>query len=300
LARAKDQLLVAQREVEDDPEALAGEAWYAAAFPGHAYGRPLYGTPQTVAKLNRADLLAEMKALMSRDVMRIVVVGDIDATTLAAALDDLFAALPAKGPPLPAPPVMAPAGVKLVVRDNPQTAVVLGLPALGRSDPGFMASFVMNYVLGGGSFSSRLMEEVREKRGLVYGISTELDPFYIGGGDLTGAFATKNESAAQALDLTRSEMRKLAAKGITAAELADAKTYLTGSFALRFDTNAKIAGQLLVFAMQGKTPAYVARRNEDIEAVTLAEVNRVAKRLLDPGRMVVVMVGKPGGVKPAK
>ncbi len=299
LVRAKDQLRVAQRQVEDDPESLASEAWHAAAFPNHPYGRPLYGTPQAIAKLTRGDLTAAMKAQLTRDTMRIVVVGDIDAKTLGATLDALFATLPANGPALVAPPDMAPATVKIVAKDNPQTTAMFGLPGIARADPDFMAAYVMNYVLGGGSFSSRLMDEVREKRGLVYGISTAVDPFFIGGGDITGSFATKNETAGQALDLTRTEIGKLAAKGITAPELADAKTYLTGSFALRFDTNAKIARQFLTFAMQGKGPDYVDRRNKDVEAVTLADVNRVAKRLLNPDRLVVVMVGKPEGVKPA-
>ncbi len=299
LVRAKDQLRVAQRQVNDDAESLASESWYAAAFPGHAYGRRLYGTPESIAKLSRGDLTAAMKSALTRDVMHIVVVGDIDAKALGAALDALFATLPAKGPALVGPPEMAPPALKIIAKDNPQTTAMFGLPGVARADPDFMAVYVMNYILGGGSFSSRLMDEVREKRGLVYGISTGVDPFFIGGGDITGSFATKNETAGQALDLTRAEFRKLAAKGITAPELADAKTYLTGSFALRFDTNGKIASQFLVFAMQGKSPGYVDQRNKDVEAVTLADVNRVAKRLLDPDRLVVVMVGKPEGVKPA-
>ena len=299
LTRAKDQLRVAQRQVDDDPDSLVSETWYAAAFPNHPYGRPLYGTPETIAKLSRADLSAELKALLGRDQMRIVVVGDIDAKTLGPALDAMFASLPAKSSALIAPPEMSSAGVKVVSRDNPQTTAMFGLPGIARSDPDFMAAYVLNYVLGGGSFSSRLMDEVREKRGLAYTISTELDPFFIGGGDLTGSFGTKNETAGQALDLVRTELRSLAAKGITATELADAKTYLTGSFALRFDTNAKIARQFLTFAMQGKAADYVDRRNKDVEAVTLADVNRAAKRLLDADRLVVVMVGKPAGVKPA-
>jgi zinc protease len=295
--RAKDQLRVAQRQVQDDPESLVSEAWYAAAFPNHPYGKPLYGTPESIAKLSKADLQAMMKAVMARDVMRVVVVGDIDAKTLAATLDNLFATLPVKGPALVAPPEMAPPSVKVIERDNPQTAAAFGLPGITREDKDFMAAYVLNYILGGGTFSSRLMDEVREKRGLVYSISTDLDPFFIGGGDITGSFGTKNETAGQALDLTRGEIGTLQAKGITANELADAKTYLTGSFALRFDTNAKIARQLLTYAMQGKGLDYVDKRNKEVEAVTLADVNRVAKRLLDPSRLVVVMVGKPQGVK---
>ena len=300
LVRAKDQLRVSQRQVADDAESLASESWYAAAFPDHPYGRRLYGTPESIAKLSRADLAAAMKSSLTRNAMHIVVVGDIDAKALGAALDAIFAGLPTKGPPLVAAPAMAPPTLKIVAKDNPQTAAMFGLPGIAREDHDFMAAFVMNYVLGGGSFSSRLMNEVREKRGLVYGISTDVDPFFIGGGDITGSFATKNETAGLALDLTRAEIRNLAANGITAVELADAKTYLTGSFALRFDTNGKIASQFLVFAMQGKDPGYVDRRNKDVEAVTLADVDRVAKRLLDPDRLVVVMVGKPAGVKPTR
>ena len=159
-----------------------------------------------------------------------------------------------------------------------------------------MAAFVVNHILGGGGFSAKLMEEVREKRGLAYSVYTYIQPDRYTS-ILVGSVATKNASMAESLNIIRNEMKKMAENGPTEADLNAAKSYLTGSYALRFDTNSKIASQLLGLMQEGFGPDYVENRNKMIDAVTMADAKRVAARLLKPDDLIVTVVGKPDGMK---
>jgi zinc protease len=173
--------------------------------------------------------------------------------------------------------------------------VRFGLPAMARSDKDFMPAFVLNAILGGSSFTSRLYQEVREKRGLAYGVDTSLLPmryssvFY-------GGVATKNEAVGQSLDVIRSELKRIAIDGPTEKELADTKSYLTGSFALRFDSNSNIANQLLWMLMEGLGHGYLETRNAQVDAVTIDDVRRAARRLFDGADLLVTVVGRPQGL----
>jgi zinc protease len=230
----------------------------------------------------------------------VVVVGDIDAATLAGVLDTVFGQLPAKSKLTPVAPTQ-PASVekqKVIEMAVPQSVARFGLPAFTRKDKDFMAAFVLNTVLGGGSMSSRLWEEVREKRGLAYSVYTAVQP-YKHTSVFTGSVATKNEEIAQSLDVIRAELGRIASEGPTEKELADAKSYLTGSFALRFDSNAKIANQLLWFWQEDLGIDYVDRRNKEIEALTLVDMKRAAKRLFEGKDLIVTIVGKPQGLAAA-
>jgi zinc protease len=184
---------------------------------------------------------------------------------------------------------------KIVEMNVPQSVAVFGLPAMPRKDADFMAAFVLNQILGGGGFASRLMEEVREKRGLAYSVYSYLQPFDKAS-IFAGGVATKNESIAQSLEVIRAELKRMADGGPTQAEFDNAKKYLTGSYALRFDTNAKIAGQLLGLLQEDYGIDYVEKRNALVEAVTLADVKRVAARLLKADDLIVTIVGKPVGM----
>jgi zinc protease len=177
----------------------------------------------------------------------------------------------------------------------PQSVARFGLPALPRKDKDFIPAFVLNTVLGGGVMSSRLWEEVREKRGLAYSVHSNIQP-YKSTSVFSGGVATKNEQIAQSLELIRGELKRIATEGPTEKELKDAKDYLTGSFALRFDSNAKIANQLLFFWQENLDPGYVDRRNAEIEAVTLEDAKRAAKRLFENQELIVTVVGKPKGL----
>jgi zinc protease len=280
-----------------DPQRVASEQWMALAFAGHPYGRPTNGTSKTVAGINRADLAGFHRRVFAKDALRVVVVGDIDAATLGPLLDAVFGGLPDKATLTPVAKVFAKAPQRLKVIDMnvPQSVVRFGLPAMARGDKDFMPAFVLNAILGGSAFTSRLYQEVREKRGLAYGVDTSLYPMRYSS-VFFGGVATKNEAVAQSLDVIRAELKRIAAEGPTEKELADTKSYLTGSFALRFDTNSNIASQLLWMMVEGLGYGYADRRNAEIEAVTIEDVRRAAKRLFDGEDLLVTVVGRPKGV----
>ena len=296
--RVRGQLLAGLAYAARDPDRVANEQWSAMAFAGHPYGRPANGTQATIQKMTRDDLLEYWSRTFAKDNLRVVVVGDIDAATLAGVLDTLFGQLPAKAKLTTVPPTQpAVAGdkVKVIEMAVPQSVARFGLPAFPRKDKDFIPAFVVNTVLGGGVMSSRLWEEVREKRGLAYSVHSNIQP-YKSTSVFSGGVATKNEQIAQSLDLIRAELKRIAADGPTEKELKDAKDYLTGSFALRFDSNAKIANQLLFFWQENLDPGYVDRRNAEIEAVTLDDAKRAAKRLFENQDLIVTVVGKPKGL----
>ena len=173
-----------------------------------------------------------------------------------------------------------------------QSVVLAGLPGILRSHPDYVPAFVMNHILGGGTFSSKLMTEVREKRGLAYSVSSHLSS-HESAGAIIAQFATKNESVSEAIDVTRQQMKMIAEGGISEEELQDAKSYLTGSYPLRFDTNGKIATQLLGIQIEKLGKDYPDTRNDQVNAVTTADIARVAKELLDTDKMMVAVVGEP-------
>jgi zinc protease len=181
----------------------------------------------------------------------------------------------------------------------PQPTVVFGLPGLMRSDRDFIPGFVANYIVGGGGFSSRLTDEVRVKRGLTYDIDTSLTT-YRRAGIMAGDFATKATSVQDAIGVVRDTLKNFADNGPTEKELADAKTYLTGSFPISFSSNVGIVGVLNGFQQVGLPIDYIQKRNSLIEAVTVADVKRAAARIYNPRAMTIVIAGSPEASKPAK
>lgn len=298
--RIKQQLLANLAYADKDPDKVAIREWYAQAFPNHPYGRSATGAAETVSKITREDLVAYHKHNFARDNLKVVAVGDINAAELGKMLDDVFGGLPEKADLAPiaqTDPVKG-GSQKIVEMGVPQSVAVFGVGAMARKDPDFITAFVVNHILGGGGFSAKLMEEVREKRGLAYSVYTYLQP-YQHASILVGSVATKNASMAESLKIIRAEMKKMADNGPTAEDLQAAKDYLTGSYALRFDTNSKIASQLLGLMQEGFGPDYVENRNAMINAVTLADAKRVAARFLQPDNLVVTIVGKPVGMNSA-
>jgi zinc protease len=226
----------------------------------------------------------------------VAVVGDITADELAPMLDELFGGLPESGPPLP--PVaeaVAPGTVTVIDLDIPQSVVLFGHGGIARGDPDFIPAFVLDHILGGGGFGSRLMDEAREKRGLTYGIYTYLAPDDFGWLYL-GRFSSVNARAGEAMDIVRAEWARMAAEGVTETELETSKRFLTGAYPLRFDGNSRIAEQLLGLQTAGLDLDYVNERNALVEAVTLDDIRRVAARLLHPEALTFVVVGRPEGV----
>jgi zinc protease len=295
--RVRNQLLSSLAAAARNPDSVANERWLANAFPGHPYGRPANGTPAALKAIVPADLEAYRKNVFAKDSLRIVIVGDITAAETAAFIDDVFGALTAKGTLTAVAPVVPKPAEKMQIIEMPvpQSVARFGLGAMGRKDKDFMTGFVMNHIIGGGGFSSRLMEEVREKRGLAYSVYSYLQP-YDAASLFGGGVATKNEQMAQSLDIIRSELKRMADEGPLEKELDGAKSNLTGSFALRFDTNSKIASQLLYFLAEDLGIDYVDKRNKEVDAVTVADVKRVAKRMLITDDLFVTVVGKPVGL----
>jgi len=298
LQRIRDQLIIEMRRNEQSPNYLASRAWMRAAFGNHVYGRPVNGTAKTLAAITADDLKAAADTLFRKKEMKIAVVGDIDAKTLAGLLDDTFGGLKMPLALTSVPDVEVAGGgvVKLIEMKIPQTVIQFGSKGLKRNDKDFIPAYIVNYILGGGGFSSRLYEEIREKRGLVYSVYSYLVP-YKQAGLLMGGAATGNKTVGEALTVIREQIKRLADEGPTAKELDAAKTYLTGSFALRFDTGNKIAGQLIGLQTGDLGADYIDKRNGLINAVTLEDVKRVARRLLDADDLIVTLVGKPENVK---
>jgi len=296
IERVRAQVLTGLRQDEKDPRALASRAFDTMAFGDHPYATSFQGTLDSVAGLTREDLVVAHQGALARDRLYVSAVGDITAAEVTALVDTLFAALPATGAPLPeAITPNFPGGVKVTDFDTPQSVVLFGQPGLDRDDPDLFAAFVLDHILGGGGFESRLMQEVREKRGLTYGVYSYLadrDSAFWWGGSLN----SQNERAAEAIDVIRAEWLKMRDAGVSDAELSDAKTYLTGAYPLRFDGNGPIAAILVGMQMQGLPTSYVTERNAKVDAVTKEDVARVAKRLMDPEALTFVVVGRPAGI----
>lgn len=292
--RIRQQLQAALAYAARNPEKVALNEWYAVAFEGHPYARPSAGTQETVAKITGDDLEGYRKRTFAKDTLKVVAVGDINAEQLGALLDEVFGDLPATADLVAVSKTSPVSGgrEKVVEMNVPQSVAVFGLGAMERKDPDFIPTFVLNHILGGGGFASKLMEEVREKRGLAYSVYTYVYP-YQHTSIFSGSVATRNEAIGESLDVIREEFKQMAENGPTQTELDNAKKYLIGSYPLRFDTNAKIASQLLGLRMDDFGPEYIDNRNDMMAAVTLDDVKRVAKRLLDTDDLIVTIVGKP-------
>ncbi len=295
--RIREQLIASLRVEEKDPDKVASLEWHKLAFGSHPYARPANGTLESVPAIMPEDLRNYVKRIFARDNLKVAAVGDIDAQALSAALDDVFGELPAKSDQKPLEDFTWQNKLKqrIVSMPNPQSVVQFGFQGLKRKDPDFIPGYILNYVVGGGGFSSKLMQEVREKRGLAYSVYTYLYPLdHVG--IFAGGVATENKSVGQSLELIKAELERASKDGLTEAELRTAKDYLIGSFALRFDTSSKIAAQLLAIQLDDLGMDYIDRRNGEIEAVTADDIKRVAKRLMEPKNLIVTVVGEPEGV----
>ena len=297
---SRAQILSLLRRETTSPTDIASRRWWETAFEGHPYGRPVNGTSETVSNISIADLKSYTQRVLARENLKIAVVGDIDAETLKVLLDRTFGALPEKPDLYPIANV-APRGLGRRIEvslDVPQTVVDFGGPGIPRQDPDFMTAYLINHILGGGSTDSRLYQEVREKRGLAYSVSDNL-LWLEHAAVMLGGTATRADRAGETVDLIEKEIRHFAENGPTAGELMEAKRYLNSAFVLNLDSSTKIAGLLVQLELDGFGTDYFSRRTAMIEAVTLDDARRVAKRLLDKGLLVTV-VGKPQGFASSK
>ena len=299
--RIRSQIQVQLARATEDPNRIASRSWFDNAFPDHPYGRPVKGTQETLSRLTVDDLRRFVAEQLARDRLVIGVVGDITPARLGALLDNVFGGLPARGiaRDIPYGTPQAKGRTLIVERDIPQSIVLFGHAGLKRDDVDFYAASVMNYILGGSGFTARLTDEIRVKRGLAYGVYSYLSPMDHAA-LFMGRVATENGSVAESLKIIRAEFARMRDHGVSGQELSDAKTYLTGSFPLRLDSNGKIARLLVGIQLEDLGIDYIDRRNGYIEAVTQDDISRVARRLLRPEDLEVVIVGKPVNLKATK
>jgi zinc protease len=299
IARVRAQIVAALQQEDEDPPNVASKGFSSTFFGDHPYAHPINGTLDSIVHISRNDIRTFQRTHWVRNGLRITISGDADPKTLKMLIGSAFGQLPAEWPP-PVPPVEhdgAP-GLHVIPMPVPQPTAIFGLPGILRSDKDFIPAYVANYILGGGGFSSRLMREVREKRGLTYGISTSLDTLRKAG-LFAGQVATRAGAMRQTIDVVRATMKDFTENGANAKELADAKTYITGSFPLSLSSNVGIANQLGAFQRVGLPIDYVSKRNALINTVTLDDIKRVAKRLFSPEKLTIVIGGSLQG-PPAK
>jgi zinc protease len=300
IERLRGQVSSIIQSDQKDPDDIARQAFNEILYGDHPYGSSSNGTLDSVGALTRDDLIAAHRAVMARDRIYIGAAGDITPEELGVLLDTLLGDLPETGAPMPgrAETNFQPAGETVVDFPTPQSVAIFGQRGIKQDDPDYFAAILLNHVLGGGSFESRLMTEVREKRGLTYGVYS-----YLASRDLAevylGSVRSSNDRIAEAIEVIRDEWEKAATQGITEAELNAAKTYITGAYPLRFDGNSTIANILVGMQMIGLPIDYIPTRNDRVEAVTMADVQRVAQELLDPANLHFVVVGQPVGLEGA-
>jgi len=297
IERVRAQMLSNLRSDLKDPNAIAAQAFSTLAYGDHPYATPQDGTIESITSVTREDLIAAHKAALVLSRVTIGVVGDITPEDLAPMLDALLADLPQDGPPLPGrADVTLTGGTTVIDFPTPQSVALFGHEGVALEDEDFFAAYLLNTILGGGSFESRLMTEVREKRGLTYGVYSYL----VGKEEADiwmGQVASANDRIAEAISVIRAEWARIATEGVSAEELENAKTYLTGSYPLRFDGNGTIAGIITGMQENGFPIDYASTRNARIEAVTLEDVSRVARERLRPQDLRFVVVGQPEGLE---
>jgi len=296
LERVRGQELAELRRETTNPNELASRSWWSTAFPGHPYGRESSGTLETMPRITADDLHDYVHRVFARKELTVSIVGDIDAETAGKLIDRAFAALPANNNLKPVPSATpSNLGRRIVIDVNvPQAVVNFGGQGIARHDPDFMTAYIVNHILGGGSFSSRLYREVREKRGLAYGVSDQL-VWFRRAAVVIGGTATRGDRTADALKVIESEIKRMAESGPTQDELDEAKAFIKGSYALSLDTSSKIAAQLTQIQIDDLGADYIQRRNSLIDVVTIEDAKRVAKRLYSGGLLVTV-AGRPKGL----
>lgn len=298
IERVRAQVLAIIQSDALDPQEIAATTFNRLAFGDHPYAFAQEGSAETVTGLTRDDLVAAHRGALTRERVVVGAAGDITAAELGALIDHILGDLPQTAPPRPGPADFAlEGGVTVVDFPSPQSVAFFGHAGIERDDPDFFAAFVLNQILGGGGFRSRLMGEVREKRGLTYGISSFLSLADLSPGML-GQFSSSNALVGEAIEVVRAQWADLAENGVTQDERDAAIRYMTGEYPLRFDGNGTIAGILAAMQSDEIPVDYVTNRNSYIEAVTLEDLRRVAARLLQPDDLHFVVVGQPEGLSP--
>jgi zinc protease len=296
--KVRAEAIASLKASEENPGFIASRAFIHGLYGDHPYGRIAEGSEPTLRALTREDCVAFWKKVSGARGATITAAGDVAGSDLAARVKHRLPAWLARpGDPLPEPPKVPPppAAPRLVTIDRPltQTTLLVGEQGISRTDPDYYALEIWNFVLGGGGFSSRLVDEIRDNRGLAYSVQSDFDARLLPG-PFSVQLETKNRTAREALDLLRVEVARAISLGVTPKELQDAQAYLTGSYPRRYDTNDKMARFLAATAFYGLGTDYDQVYPRKIRAVTQEEVAQAAKAHVHPDRFLVVAVGKIG------
>lgn len=288
--RIRSQVVAGIAANERDPETQAAHVWAAAIYGNHPYARPDAGTAQSLATITADDLRAFHKANFARDNLHVAVVGAIDAETLKKRLDQVFGGLPEKAHLVPVGRVDLKLGQNVHNEyELPQTSLQLVYPGVSRDAPDFLAAALMDQVLGGSAFSSRLFDQVREKRGLAYSVSSSLSN-QANSSSLVISTATRSDRAGETLGVIQDVVRKMAEDGPTAAELESAKKYMIGAYAINnLDSSSAIASTLVDLQVEKLGIDYMQRRVDLINGVTLDQVKAAARKLLSVEPAVMIL-----------
>ena len=294
IQRKVQQLKGAIAQKAEDAGTVAAEAFAGALYGAHPYGRPVEGTAESLSAITRQHLVDFHARLYVPNNTVIAVAGDVTAAEVRALFGKAFedwAARPVAAPSLP--PVASPPTrvVRRLDRELTQANIVVGHVGYPRRSPDHYALSVLNYILGGGGFTSRLVHSIREERGWAYDVHSRFSPG-LEAGPFAVTLQTKNETAGNAVREVLAQLRRIRQDGITAEELRDAQAFLTGSFPLRYDTNAEVAALLTQMELHGLGMDFPERYPDLIRSLTRKEIGRVARQYLDPDRSVVIVVGK--------
>ncbi|MEM1288475.1 MAG: pitrilysin family protein [Pseudomonadota bacterium] len=289
IERTRGQIEAGLRRELNDPEAMASRLSSETFFAGHPYARASRGSLESLPGIVRADLSSLLEKTVGQDQLKVSIVGDIKPDAADALVDQAFGALPAIASLQPIGSFVVPTGlVAGKTEDLAQTIIRIALPGIARDSDDYLTAHVMNHILGGGTFSSRMFKEVREKRGLTYSVYTYLasrdhSPYFGGGA------STRPERAQETLDVMRSVISELVEDGPTADELQLAKDFLIGSYPLRFDSSQKIAKQLVGMQLEEMPVSYIAERADLISAISVEDVHQIARDLLSKPLSIVTV-----------
>jgi zinc protease len=297
IERMKNAATAEIKQNMGDPAWLVARTFNGMVYEGHYYSRPGLGTPESVEAVTRKDLVDFVQAQFGRNVLKVAIAGDVTKAQAEGLIERAFGALPEKAQPVTQPDAqMHYAGKTILLPlDTPQTYIAAGEPGIRRKDKDWHAAMVMNYILGGSSFDARLMTEIREKRGLTYGVYSQLTSMTYGA-TLQADMSASNDKVEEALRLLKDAWSGMAKDGPTEEELANAKSYLTGSLPLKLTSTSEIAQLLNEYQRDDLGPDYVNKENSFIEALSMDDVKREARKLLKADQLAVVLVGKPKNI----
>jgi len=295
--RLRGEQLSALRTQLGSPDWQARYALFQKIFGKHPYGQRRLGSTKSLSGLTPDDVKNFIAAHLARDNLVVAVAGDMTAAQVAQMLDQTFGALPRHARLTPVSDIVWPQDTAsiLTAREGTQTKLLFAMPGPKQSDPDWYAAEIANYILGGGGFSSRLMQDVRDKKGLTYGISTNLSPTEHGGLIVAEA-ATDNPKTAEAWETIQSTMHRFYDDGATEKEINAAKDYLTGSLPLALTSTDKIAAVMVGLQLDHRKADYLDKRNDLIRAVTMDDIQNAIRRWFNPDRLTLSMVGKPDGM----